>query len=144
MSFRPYYRGKWTPGGHYAFEIDLHEFWPILLHLVQPAPETYGDVFKSIIDYIDHLVSLVRPRKLLFMAIGEIIFMVQYMISHSLSLSLRLDLFYWNYADGVAPRAKMNQQRSRRFRSAKDAADAVIIFPPTLLSLSITSKLLFS
>lgn len=53
---------------------------------------TEEKIFEDIFHYIEVLFRMIRPQKLFFMAV-----------------------------DGVAPRAKMNQQRGRRFNSAKEA-----------------------
>lgn len=53
---------------------------------------TEEQIFKDIFFYLETLFNMIKPQKLFFLAV-----------------------------DGVAPRAKMNQQRGRRFRSAKEA-----------------------
>ncbi|XP_043280589.1 5'-3' exoribonuclease 1 [Venturia canescens] len=53
---------------------------------------TEENIFKNIFQYIEILFNTIKPQKLFFMAV-----------------------------DGVAPRAKINQQRGRRFRAAKEA-----------------------
>ncbi len=58
----------------------------------RPPPENEDEMLLAVFEYTDRVLSMARPRKVLMIAV-----------------------------DGVAPRAKMNQQRARRFRSARDA-----------------------
>ena len=100
---------------------------------MQPSPTTFEEVFQCMFDYIDRLFVMVRPRKLLYMAIGKwrdffCLFANMSLVAWRLINYFMYVCLNWVVLDGVAPRAKMNQQRSRRFRSAKDASDAVCLF----------------
>ncbi|CCK72796.1 ssRNA exonuclease RAT1 KNAG_0L01770 [Huiozyma naganishii CBS 8797] len=58
----------------------------------KPPPETEDEMLLAVFEYTHRVLNMARPRKVLVMAV-----------------------------DGVAPRAKMNQQRARRLGLAKDA-----------------------
>ncbi|KAJ2581536.1 5'-3' exoribonuclease 2, partial [Coemansia sp. RSA 1836] len=58
------------------------------------APDTEEEMMIEVFKCLDRVFNMIRPRKVLYMAL-----------------------------DGVAPRAKLNQQRSRRFRAAQEAEE---------------------
>lgn len=60
----------------------------------KPPPQTEEEMFEAIFVYTDSVIAMIKPRNLVYLAI-----------------------------DGVAPRAKMNQQRTRRFRAVQESEE---------------------
>lgn len=76
------------------FYLDMNGIVHTVARLIISSGTSYTetDIFVAVWEYVEALFSSIRPRKVLFLAI-----------------------------DGVAPRAKINQQRSRRYRSSHEA-----------------------
>ncbi|RUS15233.1 putative 5-3 exonuclease [Jimgerdemannia flammicorona] len=86
----------------------------------KPAPASEEEMMIEIFEYMDRIVAMVRPRKILYMAIGKPKNVYENFPSlFILTIGLPPFSISPTHADGVAPRAKMNQQRSRRFRSSQ-------------------------
>ncbi len=60
----------------------------------KPQPKNEIEMMNNIFEYTDKVINIVKPQRCIYFAI-----------------------------DGVAPRAKMNQQRSRRFRGALEVEE---------------------
>ncbi|XP_017488381.1 PREDICTED: 5'-3' exoribonuclease 1-like [Rhagoletis zephyria] len=78
------------------FYVDMNGVFHICSH---PSDDvhfrlTEAQIFENIGVYVEFLFNLVQPKKVFFLSV-----------------------------DGVAPRSKMNQQRSRRYRTAKEAIE---------------------
>ena len=80
------------------FYLDMNGIVHACSHPEDPAakPKNEADMMLKIFAYLDRLFNVVKPQRVCFMAI-----------------------------DGCAPRAKMNQQRARRFRAAQERAEAI-------------------
>lgn len=78
-----------------ALYLDMNGIFHNCSHGVDtPSTITWDQMFTDIFKYIARLVSMVKPKHLLFLAV-----------------------------DGCAPRAKQNQQRKRRFIAARDSQE---------------------
>lgn len=84
------------PNGDYDnLYLDMNALIHPCCHPEDGAPPVDEEhMFELIFLFVDRLIRIVRPRRLIYMAV-----------------------------DGVAPRAKMNQQRARRFRAAQERSE---------------------
>lgn len=78
-----------------ALYLDMNGLFHNAIYVCNEQNRPVEDLYVEAFNLISYLVALIKPDALLYLAV-----------------------------DGVAPRAKMNQQRSRRFRSANDSREA--------------------